>query len=874
MPDRSKKRKSQPQAKPPEQAESFDFGALAEDQGSYSSLARKKRARKSPVLIGVILAGIGLLGCLAAGLLLSGGSSATIPEVGDQDVEELANFELSLAIEASRRLGSKPTPVYSLAKAPEGAEIDAKTGRFSFRPTEQQGPGLYDVVVQVRDEKSEKPLARRAFRIFVTEKNQPPVLQAIERQEVAADGLLELTVEAEDPDDPPRRLGYRLSADCPKGAKIDSRRGTIRWNPGQAGPGTYRFTVQVVETVSGGASAEQSFEVHVTEPENPPPVAEIVAAPADDGEQSDAELFEGIKSREPVEPSGPSDFEGAFDRSALEDDSQEILLDLFKKKKLFTRTAYATLRKVFADRYQKWHRNDIKDALGEDLDAMTRWWDAHPEIKEELFIAIIEEKDDHGGVATLFNELRKQYSQELESCPELAIATAVTWEKQQGIYDYIGHQRRTKSKLPDGRIGALENFAYLAGGESYLKNLAQCLPWEFLVHVVNHRTPRDERDWARSNYFSKIRQIGKCYKDVPYDGEMLETHSEKAKLNDQDYTLRNIRRFGGVCAMQADFAARVGKSMGIPAAYVGGESRYGESHAWVMWVELLSVNQNSVTFSLESFGRYRGDKYYVGNLRDPQTGQAITDRQLELRLQTVGLNAQNKRHAELIMNVYPLFVKKAQMNVPEQLMFLYRVIDLCPGNEEAWRSIARMSREGIVTNTHNKAMVKALEKMFTTFAAFPDFTWEIFDDLIAYQDVRKQREKHYGCLVAMYEMAERPDLACKARLKYADYLIEQQEHQRAIDGLAVTVMRFPKEGRYVPKMLDKMEAISEQVDGSDAKLVEFYQVLLPKIPKRRGSRASPYCIKMYKRAIDRFKAAGQDQAARYYQSQLALLEAG
>ena len=70
-------------------------------------------------------------------------------------------------------------------------------------------------------------------------------------------------------------------------------------------------------------------------------------------------------------------------------------------------------------------------------------------------------------------------------------------------------------------------------------------------------------------------------------------------------------------------------------------------HAWVMWVELLSVNQNQIRFSLESYGRYRGDKYYVGDLRDAQTGEQITDREMERKLRVLGSNPKGKRHADL-----------------------------------------------------------------------------------------------------------------------------------------------------------------------------------------------------------------------------------
>jgi len=87
----------------------------------------------------------------------------------------------------------------------------------------------------------------------------------------------------------------------------------------------------------------------------------------------------------------------------------------------------------------------------------------------------------------------------------------------------------------------------------------------------------------------------------------------------------------------------VAKSLGVPAFDAGSASVYGESHAWVMWVELGPVTATGFAFSLQSYGRYRNDKYYVGHLNDPHTGQPTTDRELELRLHTLGMDPIAKR---------------------------------------------------------------------------------------------------------------------------------------------------------------------------------------------------------------------------------------
>ncbi len=508
---------------------------------------------------------------------------------------------------------------------------------------------------------------------------------------------------------------------------------------------------------------------------------------------------------------------------------------------------------------------------------MVRWLNAHAEIKEEFYTAIDEQNDDIVAALTIFRELVERFPDKIEVYANLAIATAVTWDQpQRGVYDYVGHQVRTKSELPPGQMGAIENFACYASADRPVRQYVTLLPWEFLVHVVNHKTPASERQWAVRNYQANRVMYGKCYQEVPYDKEMLDSGSEVAKLNGKPYTLENIRQFGGVCAMQADFAARVGKSMGVPAEYVGGESSYKDLHAWVMWVEVQNVTKSGIAFSLQSHGRYSYDKYYVGTLTDPHTGQQITDRQLELRLHAVGMNPTARRQVALAMRAYPMLREKGKMAVADQLRFLYDAINVSPWNEEPWLVLAKMSRDGAIGKKHGDQMLVTLKKLFSTFAALPDFSWKVFDDLITFQQNPRQRAKLYGLLVAQYEKAGRPDLSCEARLKYTAYLVADERYKEAVQGLGFTIKKFPDEGRYVPKMLDKLEDICGKHPFPHVKelLAEFYQDLLPKIPATRGQSPSTFCKEMYKRAIERFKSLGRDDLATQYGVLLARLEAG
>src|SRR5262249_35675658 len=231
-----------------------------------------------------------------------------------------------------------------------------------------------------------------------------------------------------------------------------------------------------------------------------------------------------------------------------------------------------------------------------------------------------------------FKEIWLAFPDQVEAYAGAAIAVAVTWDdEKKGVYDYTGHQVRTRSVMPGGQVDALGNFRYLVEEEKALDGRARHLPWEFLVFVVDHRTPVAERKWAQGYFQTARTKVKSWHQDVPYDHDMLKAEMTRdpklePKLKGDDYTLANIKSQGGVCAEQADFAARVGKSVCIPAAYCSGESAYRGHHAWTLLVQVEQATKDKITFSLLSDGRYVGfvkDAFYTGTVTDPKTGEKM-----------------------------------------------------------------------------------------------------------------------------------------------------------------------------------------------------------------------------------------------------------
>jgi len=481
-------------------------------------------------------------------------------------------------------------------------------------------------------------------------------------------------------------------------------------------------------------------------------------------------------------------------------DADRILLDLLAgqtpfAEKPFAKGEYKHVRSAFAKYIEAKHGEALKAELGADAEPFGKWLDENTELKEMLLTALDPQTDNLGGVMVILSDLWKASPEAVKNHPNLAVAVAVVWDHKQAVYDYIGHQRRTQSTLPEtvANVGAVENFKYVLDHESKLKGPHLQLPWEFLVHVVNHRTPESERDWAVSKYLPRRAGIGTVYKDIEYDKVMLETQSKVCKLNGKPYTLPSIREFGGVCAMQADFASRVGKSLLVPAVYVGGEANSGALHAWVMWAEVKSVRADAVTFTLESFGRYNLDQYYVGTLKNPQTGQEMTDRDLERRLTAVGSAPLHSRQADLLMRAYPVLVEKKQLTTGQRLAYIKRVLALYTLCDAAWTELAVLYKDGKLTDATEAA--ELTNRAMLTFAKFPDFSWTLVDALLTPQKDKGSRTRLYERLVLSYEQLGRPDLACEARLKLVDYQVDAKDHQKAFAGLANTIRKFPSEGR-------------------------------------------------------------------------------
>ena len=670
----------------------------------------------------------------------------------------------------------------------------------------------------------------------------------------------------------------------PEAATIDSGKGIWKWTPDATSAGRtvrVKLAVRGVEKRTPQATCEFSVAIGKVIPQ---PVTKQSVESDDTLHLSDSESLETPSFVSPAEtipavssiklaPNIKPVVAGSPRAEGGNLELIEGLAKLYRAGMLCDPAQYPNLRRLVAARFEQQHAAELKAAFQGSGGELERWLGQHTALRDELYLAF-EPGDDIVAALKIIERLHLRSFQRLTANFELAIATAVTWDREAGVYDYSVHQRRSHATVSREKpCDGVMNFEYYSDPEFAGRARIRKLPWEFLKHVVNHRTPLEERAWVQRTYHDPRRPIGQSYEDVAYDHQMIKSGESTSNLAPRPYTLANLKDRGGICVMQADYATRVAKCLGIPAAYVEGRARTGGNHAWVMWTGLQGATSAGLAFSLESHGRFFLDRYYVGELLEPQTGRMITDRELELRLQGVGLNPLAYRHAELILQAWPALRSHLQLTVEQELDVLEAVIDLSPGNQTVWRAVAQLAKSGRVTVELNPRLDGLRDRCLKTFANCPDFVCQIIDDLLAYEPDLSRRLPTYDKLLQLWASTARPDLTCQLRWQLTDQLTADKQYLAALGGLAQTIKRFPDEGRQIPRLLDKYEQVAQHVEDGQAKTLKLYQELMPLIPRRRQSQTSPFYLEMLARAAQRFRQAGDLKPAAAYAEQLQKLQA-
>jgi hypothetical protein len=201
----------------------------------------------------------------AANILAANNSPPSVGSITDKTVDELS----LLTFTATADDPDAPTQqlTFSLdSNAPDGAAINAQSGLFTWQPVEDQGPGIYTIVVRATDNGSPPLSGSRSFRVTVSEMNSAPVLSPIPDQTISVGNVLSVTAGATDADRPAQKLTFSLDPGAPTGATLDASSGLFSWTPLPAqAPSTNTISVRVTDDGSPPLAAFRTFAVIVRE---------------------------------------------------------------------------------------------------------------------------------------------------------------------------------------------------------------------------------------------------------------------------------------------------------------------------------------------------------------------------------------------------------------------------------------------------------------------------------------------------------------------------------------------------------------------------------------------------------------------------------
>lgn len=524
--------------------------------------------------------------------------------------------------------------------------------------------------------------------------------------------------------------------------------------------------------------------------------------------------------------------------------------ELHEKNKLFHKTSWPELKKSYAKYFETKHADLVEQAWGEPASGFRTFLARHDTIKEDFFVTL-HPLDDAPAAMKVFHHLWSNHPDEFESGHNLAIAVSLVWDQPRHVASTAREQHGAAAL--DDELDALGNFVYYSKFPPSAREQFRVLPCEFLMNVVNHRTPLDERKWAFEHYTNKRKMIGKIYFDVPYRTE---------RLIGKPYTFQNMQTYGGVCTAQGDYAARIGKSLGIPTLGAGGRNDHGGGHAWVSWLEIQFSGPNEFRFSMETEAQYgcRRAGHY-----DQQTGVETPVATTTIKLKSLAHDEKAFRHAVLLVKAYPELASAMEFDSAKRFDYLKKVLQVNPACVEAWQTIAKHIADGEFDGKDRATLSRFLNQFAQVFKDSPDFIVELCDDMFAFESKPKQRESLYRNLCESLEKQNRPDLASGVKIRYGKKLLDAGQIVKVAEIHGKTCLRFPENGHFMPQALDEFEQIcyAHPEDAKVRNLVSsFYKNFLAAVLKNVGDNPlSEHQYAVCDRAVNAYNKIGDRDSA-------------
>ncbi len=433
----------------------------------------------------------------------------------------------------------------------------------------------------------------------------------------------------------------------------------------------------------------------------------------------------------------------------------------------------------------------------------------HPKFSRTLALVVEPEAEDLAKMLRVARLLIAERSEIVERLPELAAAIAVV--------DDAPVVMQINENIAKG-CGPLPTFDHFITSEKKMLFGLKGIAPELLIYMVDIAAPQDEMQWALRTYAGN-RAVGSLYDKIEYDFDHLEKGRPK-KVSVAGWNLQNILRYGGVCADQAYFATTVGKSIGVPCVYTTATDGV-LSHAWIGYVG-RSGNRPMWT----EVGRFGGYQSVEGFIRDPQTGNKISNTQMPMlvkygleplsdRLVSAGLRIAAGR----LLRMSPFTDPKPNPNVAtppsaetiEQVLALIHVsVEACLTDVRSWEVVTLAAKSGAMTTQQKQQWSSDILTLCGD--SYPEFAWRTISPMInSISDVEKRQEALDGALTIFNS---RGDLAGQILLQQATLYKEQDHSVAAGRCYEIILNRYANDGPFaIVALQEASKLLAEKNDA-------------------------------------------------------------
>ncbi len=391
-----------------------------------------------------------------------------------------------------------------------------------------------------------------------------------------------------------------------------------------------------------------------------------------------------------------------------------------------------------------------------------------PGFLQELGL-LVDEQDNKEALVRLAMMLMNQRQAQVDAYPALAAAICVVHDLPDGSKYTV----RVNENTPKG-ADPIDIFDFFVNNAQTMYIPPDRLPASSLVFVVDVSESIDQLQWAHNTYRSSP-GIGQRFFEIMYDEEHYRSGKKKRVTAAGNYSLEQIKKYGGVCADQAYYAMSVAKACGIPSGYVVAKGA-DVSHAWVGFLEMRG---RRAAWNFDA-GRYPEYQNLRGNIRDPQTGSKISDGRLGILGTAANATPQQVHHVQAAQRVVNRMnagfwrppasmelstkgnLRKARTDsIKDRLALLRQTLGKCAGVPGAWDEVVEIAASGEMAQKDMDVWARAALQL--AGKAHQDFSFDFLVDLIL--TVKDPQEQHQMWEWAFGQFRARPDLAAAVRFE-------------------------------------------------------------------------------------------------------------